>query len=82
MSEDEFSVVEFFADDTHRYVERRLSAEDAVKLAKFWTERPAARLGFMIKVIITDGGDFTVFQWEHDKGVTFPPPEDRARESK
>jgi hypothetical protein len=63
--EGEFSVVEFFADDTHRYVERWLSAEDAVKLARFWTSRPASKLGWMTKVIITDGGDDTVFESQH-----------------
>jgi hypothetical protein len=72
MSEREFSVVEFFADGSHRYVERWLTGKDAVELAKFWTERPAAQLGFMTRVIITDGGDFTVFEWQQGKGVTFP----------
>src|SRR6516165_11939073 len=67
----EFSVAEFFADGTYRYVERWLPAKEAVELAKFWTDRPAASLGWMTKVIITDGGDFTVFEWQHGKGVIY-----------
>jgi hypothetical protein len=82
MSDSEFSVVEFYDDGEYAYVERWLDGESAVKVAKRCTEKPAVRLGIITKVIITDGGDFTVFQWEHGKGVTFPPPEDRARESK
>ena len=64
------------------YVERWLDAKSAVNLAKRCTDAATVVSGFVVKVIITDGGDNTVFQWEHDKGVTFPPPEDRARESK
>jgi hypothetical protein len=73
----EFSVAEFFADGTYRYVERWLPAKEAVELAKFWTDRPAASLGWMTKVIITDGGDFTVFEWQHGKGVIYPPREQK-----
>jgi hypothetical protein len=82
MSDSEFSVVEFYSDGYHAYVERRLDAKNAVSLAKRCTDAATVASGFVVKVIITDGGDNTVFQWEHGKGVTFPPPEDRARESK
>jgi hypothetical protein len=67
----EFSVVEFYDNGYHAYVKRWLDAESAVNLAKRCTDAAAACKGRIIKVIITDGGDFTVFQWEHDKGVTF-----------
>ena len=82
MSDSEFSVVEFYSDGYHAYVERRLDAKNAVNLAKRCTDAAMVASGFVVKVIITDGGDNTVFQWELGKGVTFPPPEDRARESK
>ena len=82
MSDSEFSVVEFYSDGYHAYVERRLDAKNAVNLAKRCTDAAMVASGFVVKVIITDGGDNTVFQWEHGKGVTFPPAEDRARESK
>jgi len=35
--------------------------------------RAAARLRFVVKVIITDGGDHTNFVWEYGKGITYPP---------
>jgi hypothetical protein len=67
---DEFSVTVFFDDDTHVYIGRWMSAKNSVELAKAATNR-AAVLPSVVKVIITDGGDHTVFQWERDKGVTF-----------
>jgi hypothetical protein len=72
MSHGEFSVAEFYDDGTHAYVERWIDGESAAKLAKRCTQKPAVRLGIIIKVIITDGGDDTVFQWERGKGVTYP----------
>ena len=51
-----------------------VDAEAAVRAAKSLTDRPAARLGTIQRVIITDGGDCTVFEWRHGAGVTFPPP--------
>lgn len=74
MSEDdrpEFSVVQFFSNGTYEYVRRFVGAEEAVKAAKHYTESVGARMGMVEKVIITDGGDCTCFQWEHGKGVTF-----------
>ena len=70
MSDDraEFSVVEFLNDGTHRYVRRWLDAENAVYLAHYCTRRLRDDVE---RVVITDGGDFTVFQWERGKGVTF-----------
>jgi hypothetical protein len=29
-------------------------------------------LGTTARVIITDGGDYTTFEWQHGKGVVFP----------
>ena len=68
---DEFSVVEFYDDGYHRYVERLLGAEAAVKLSKLVVDS-AERRPHVTRVIITDGGDFTVFEWQRGKGVTLP----------
>lgn len=75
-----FDVVQFFADsdDSYEYVHRRLPAKDAVDAAKRLTETVGARLGTTKRVIITDTGDLTVFEWQFGKGVTFPTPEQRA----
>jgi len=72
MSEGEFSVAQFFADGTHEYVRRFVGDEEAVKAAHHYTHNVAARRGLVIRVIITDGGDCTVFEWKFGEGVTFP----------
>jgi hypothetical protein len=73
MSEDEHSVVQFFADGTHEYVRRFVGPKEAVEAARHYTRSVAAQAGIVIKVIITDGGDDTNFVWEYGKGVTYPP---------
>jgi hypothetical protein len=80
-SEGEFSVWRFFPDDTYDSACRFVDAETAVTTAKRVTDSPAAKLGVVVRVIITDGGDFTCFEWRAGEGVTFPPrgTERRAR---
>jgi hypothetical protein len=51
---------------------RWATAEQAVEVARSLTARPAAQIGVIRRVIITDGGDFTVFEWKFGEGVTFP----------
>jgi hypothetical protein len=51
-----------------------VDAGTAVHAAKALTDRPAALLGTIQRVIITDGGDFTGFEWRHGAGDTVPPP--------
>ncbi len=74
----EFSVYQFFPDDTSECVAEFVDAETAVTIAKSYTERPAAKIGIIQRVIITDGGDFTNFEWKYGQGVTYPTPELRA----
>lgn len=69
----QFSVVLFYADDTHQYVRRWIDARTAVETAKAYTQGPAALAGIVRRIIITDGGDDTCFAWEWGKGVTYPP---------
>jgi hypothetical protein len=77
----EFNVVQFYSDKAgplagkHEFVRRYVTAEEAVLAARHYTDNVACRTGIIDRVIITDGGDFTVFQWEYGKGVTFPPKE-------
>lgn len=67
----EFSVCQFFKDGTHEYVRRGVSAEEAVNAAKHYTESVAVRMGWVTRVIITDGGDCINFEWQNGKGITF-----------
>jgi hypothetical protein len=69
----EFSVYQFFADDSYEYVRRFVSAKEAVETALHYTTSVGAKLGITKRVTITDGLDCTNFEWVFGKGVTFPP---------
>jgi hypothetical protein len=69
---DEFSVVEFYDDGWHRYVERWMGAEAAVMLSRRVVDKAERGRPHVSRVIITDGGDATVFCWERGKGITWP----------
>ncbi len=75
MSEErEFSVYQFFVSGDYERVRRHVSAEEAMNAARHYTTNVAAKLlGITERVIITDGGDATVFEWKKGEGVTFPP---------
>jgi hypothetical protein len=68
----EFSTAQFFHDGTSEYVRRFVGAEEAVDAASHYVQCPAALMGITVKVVVTDGGDNTVFSWERDKGITWP----------
>lgn len=67
----EYSVAQFFGDGSYEWVRRWVSAEEAAEASKHYTTSVAARMGVVVKVVITDGGDFTNFMWEYGKGITF-----------
>lgn len=69
----EFSVYQFFPDETWERVREGVSAEEAAKAAVHYCTSIGARLGTTRRVIITDGGDFTNFEWKFGEGVTYPP---------
>jgi hypothetical protein len=70
-TEGEFSVCQFFENDTYEYVRRWVSLEEAVNAAKHYCTSVAAKIGIVRRVIITDGGDSTNFMWEYGKGITY-----------
>jgi hypothetical protein len=71
LAEGEFSVWLFFPDGWHAPEVERVDARTAVETAAAVTRRPACRTGIVERVIITDGGDHTCFEWTYGKGVTF-----------
>jgi hypothetical protein len=73
MDSGEFSVCRFNDDGTYEYVRRGVDAREAVETAKVYTSNPAALLGITKRVIITDGGDCTNFEWRFGEGVVYPP---------
>jgi hypothetical protein len=67
----EFSVYQFFQDGSYERVREFVSAEEAVKAAKHYCSSVAAQTGIVQRVIVTDGGDHTNFEWQYGKGITF-----------
>jgi hypothetical protein len=80
----EYSVYVFLPDETHFPVVRFVRAGQAVRMAHRLTrvieqglvDDPDAK-GVPTKVIITDGGDCTVFEWQRGRGVVFPSRSER-----
>jgi hypothetical protein len=73
MAEGQYSVCQFFEDDSYEYVRRFVDAAEAVKAVAHYTNNVTSRIGITKRVIITDGGDSICFEWEFGKGITFPP---------
>jgi hypothetical protein len=71
----EYSVCQFFEDDSYVYELRRVTLERAVKNAEHLSSSVGAKLGMTKRVIITDGGDSIVYEWQYGKGLVFPTPE-------
>jgi hypothetical protein len=74
----EFSVYVFLPFDWHMPLVRFTSIEDALRVARRASEATIGPASRAERIIITDGGDFTVFEWKRNAGVVFPPPETRA----
>lgn len=72
--EGEFSVCQFFEDESYEYVRRFVIAEEAMKAFQHYTNSVGARIGTTKRVIITDGGDCINMEWQFGKGITFPAP--------
>lgn|SRR5262245_36106693 len=70
-----YNVVQFFDNDTHEYVRRRVGAEDAMRATGHYTHSVAARIGMVRRVIITDDGDNTVWDWRFGDGIVFDSEE-------
>ena len=73
MAQGEFSVYQWFPDDSYEQVYQFVDAETAVEKAMFYSTNVAAKAGFTKRVIITDGGDNCVWEWKYGEGVVFPP---------
>ena len=71
MSDGEFSVFQEFEDGTQECVRTRVDAESAVNAAHHYCHSIGAQIGTTRRVIITDGGDCTNFEWKFGEGVTF-----------
>jgi len=70
---EQFSVAVFYPDGSHAYAERWIDGLAAVRRFRRLVESPAAGAGFIVRVIVTDGGDFTTMEWRFGLGYTYPP---------
>jgi hypothetical protein len=70
---DEFSVVVFYRNGYHSYVERYVSAKAAMTIFSRSIKAAMTMPGQVDKVIITDGGDCTNAMWIAGEGFTYPP---------
>lgn len=76
----EFAVYQFFVGGAcERAVAAPLKAKAAVKLARMLTHTLGARIGSTCRIIITNGGDHTVFEWRYGEGIVLPALEDARR---
>lgn len=72
-SRKEFSVYQFFPDESCERVVQFVSDGNAVKVAYQCCNSVGAKIGTTQRVIITDGGDYICFEWIFGKGITYPP---------
>jgi hypothetical protein len=71
----EFSVYQYFPDDSYEAVVRFVEAQKAIQVAKQCCTSVGAKIGTTRRVIITDGGDCINFEWIFEKGIVFPTPD-------
>jgi hypothetical protein len=67
----EFSVYQWFMDGSCEAVLRFVPAEEAVRTAVNLTQSVGGRMGTTVRVIITDGGDCTNWEWKFGEGIVF-----------
>lgn len=77
--EGEFSVYQFFENGSYEKVREFVSAEEASRAAGHYCTSMGVKLGLVNRVIITDGGDCTCFEWIAGKGIVFPPKEEQGQ---
>jgi hypothetical protein len=68
----EFSVVQFFKNGAYEKVRQFVSADEAVAAFSHYTDNVATKIGLVVRVIITDGGDCINMEWQRGKGITYP----------
>jgi hypothetical protein len=72
MSKGEFNVFQFFQTGGYEQVRELVDVDEAKEAVLHYCQSVAAQVGLVDRVIITDSGDLTVFEWQFGKGITFP----------
>jgi hypothetical protein len=68
----EFSVVIFYPDESHQYIERFVKASRAFEVAQRLQTIGVRAPSDVEQVMITDGGDHCVYRWKRDLGRVWP----------
>ena len=68
-----FNVYFMYPDGSNTKERTAITGEAAVTFAHQATKRPAALIGMLQQIMITDMGDMCVFLWKFGEGVVFPP---------
>lgn len=76
VEEKTYDVWFFYLGGSYTKERSHLPTEAAVDFACQATRRPAAKVGILQQVMITDRDDFCVFHWKHGEGIVFPPKKD------
>ena len=71
----EYSVYLWFEDGSYHRELQHVDMVTAVAKATSMCTNVGAQMGITQKVMITDGGDCSIFEWEHGKGIVHPPEE-------
>jgi len=71
MTEETFSVFQFFEDGSYEAVRNHVGPEEAALAAYQCCNNVAANCGMIRRVIITDSGGCTCFEWRYGEGVIF-----------
>lgn len=73
IKDEKFSVYQFFEDESYERVRYLVPLDEALLAVRHYCNSVGARLGVTVRVIITDSGDLTCFEWKNGQGVVFPP---------
>ena len=68
----EFSVYQWFVNGTYERVLHLVDVNSAVVQACKLATSAGAKIGTTIRVMITDGGDCSCWEWVHGEGIVFP----------
>lgn len=68
-----FNVVQFFEGELSDYICRSVTAQEAMMTLGDYSRRPAAKIGIIRRLIVTDSGDCTNAEWRFGEGFTYPP---------
>jgi hypothetical protein len=68
-----YAVYQFLLDGSREQIGEGLEGKAAIERAADFVSRPAATMGIITRVIVTNESDQIAFEWQHGRGIVFPP---------